>query len=166
MKSRVLSTFSSDTHKEYPAIRPTLVAQGVRRRRAALAEIPPRRRLGHAAPGLVAEVPRRDLALHRRERQRVAIFAEVELEELARPVVGAAWSDATAVREGPRRTVSVDAELPVSPGAGWLVLLGDREPLAVEHENPVAPIFWKVLRGRGAAVGVHRPDAVEIRAPI
>src|SRR6185436_1431970 len=110
MKSRVLSTFSWDTHQEYPAIRPALVAQRVRRRRAALAEVPPGRRLGDPAPRLVAEVPRRDLALDRRELQRVAVFAEVELEELARPVVGVARSDAAAVDECPRRSVPVDVE--------------------------------------------------------
>src|SRR4051812_10258133 len=100
-----------------------LVGQRVPGRRAALAEVAPRRRIGQTAPRLVAEVVRRDLALDGGQLERVPIGTEVEHNDLAGLVASSAWSDPAAVRECPPRPASMDGELAVPPRAGGLVLL-------------------------------------------
>jgi hypothetical protein len=48
------------------------------------------------------------------------------------------------------------------PRARLLVLLGDREPAAIEDVDPAPPVLGDPLRACGAPIGVHSPDAVHL----
>src|SRR5262245_48427039 len=97
--------------------------QSTSRRRAALAEVPPRGRLADQLPGLRPEVLGRDRAFDWRKGEVVSVAAPAEVEELARSVGAFIRSWAPSVGEAPRHLLTRHPEGSVAPGTSAPVFL-------------------------------------------
>src|SRR5262249_20097273 len=60
--------------------------------------------------------------------------------------------DPASVLEAPIHLIRLERDLPVLPGAGARVFLGEREPAAVDDENEVTPVLGNRIRERNAVV--------------